>query len=169
MMFPAGKKLSQTRLLRFIMVNSNRTSLKQQFRVFAKKWLLADFCNINVFYLDQRPLSHIIRRVSGCSSRDLTEIWRKTLDAASEATVNRRPKKIILWEFWKTFLGENEKIFSGPCQTTFSAINYISKMLHLRSLTGFCIRLCVIYTQLRFTCSKSTIETLEKRMKYVQS
>ena len=162
MMFLAGKKLSQTRLLRFIMVNSNRTSLKQQFRVFAKKWLLADFCNINVFYLDQRPLSHIIRRVPGCSSRDLTEIWRKTLDAASEATVNRRPKK-------NHFMRILEKIFSGPCQTTFSAINYISKMLHLRSLTGFCIRLCVIYTQLRFTCSKSTIETLEKRMKYVQS
>ena len=136
-MFPAGKKLSQTRLLRFIMVNSNRTSLKQQFRVFAKKWLLADFCNINVFYLDQRPLSHIMRRVPGCSSRDLTEIWRKTLDAAREATVNRRPKKIILWKFWKTFLGENEKIFSGPCQTTFSAITTFLKCSILDLWQGF--------------------------------
>ena len=169
MMFPAGKKLSQTRLLRFIMVNSNRTSLKQQFRVFAKKWLLADFCNINVFYLDQRPLSHIIRRVPGCSSRDLTEIWRKTLDAASEATVNRRPKKNHFMRILENISRRKWKDLFRPLSNNVFSHYYISKMLHLRSLTGFCIRLCVIYTQLRFTCSKSTIETLEKRMKYVQS
>ena len=137
MMFPAGKMLSQTRLLRFIMVNSNRTSLKQQFRVFAKKWLLADFCNINVFYLDQRPLSHITRRVPGCSSRDLTEIWRKTLDAASEATVNRRPKKNHFMRILESISRRKWKDLFSPCQTTFSAITTFLKCSILDLWQGF--------------------------------
>ena len=78
-------------------------------------------------------------------------------EAHSEPT-----KTSKMWAFY-----ENSSLFSD--------VNYFGKKLHFKCLTIIWIQICMFLheclrnNQLTFTCSKSIIKTLQKRMKYVQS